>query len=384
MTSLAEPISVDSPLAPREPVIRQGGYLMLDAWRGIAALSVCFYHGASVVTNKRLDGHSTWFYDLCHYGSLGVQVFFVISGYCIAASAMSVVRNGKPLSGFIRARIRRIYPACWASLLLTGAFQFLAIYLVRRGILGQSTMASSLRGDGWLFWATNLTLTQIIFAQGFYNAVCWTLCYEIAFYMVVAVATMVIRRARRGDSQSYVMGLLHAVTLVSILGLVLAPHSVPFPFDLWPQFGMGVIAFDWLNSRSSRRAGLIGSIVCLGVAVLFVLPDVSLSVMQVSGRLTYLVSLGFAISIILLKGCDDRLSRNPLQESFRVVGLFSYSLYLTHFLILGLVNQLCRVVLKDVRYHYIQFGGSIMLAVLFGWLFYLIAEKPFLSKVRSS
>ena len=56
-------------------------YRMLDAWRGLAALWVVMLH-------VRLETTPDWLYRFGAYGHLGVPMFFVISGYCIANAAM--------------------------------------------------------------------------------------------------------------------------------------------------------------------------------------------------------------------------------------------------------------------------------------------------------
>ena len=49
--------------------------------------------------------------------NLGVSLFFVISGYCIAASAEATARKGGSPWGFMGRRVWRIYPPYWAALL---------------------------------------------------------------------------------------------------------------------------------------------------------------------------------------------------------------------------------------------------------------------------
>src|SRR4051812_34985505 len=87
------PTQVGSPRQPR--------YLSLDMWRGVACLFVVIHH-ATMVTWCSQDaispaGHGrtfgAWCLDLAHVLNIGVPMFFVISGYCIAASADSSRRH---------------------------------------------------------------------------------------------------------------------------------------------------------------------------------------------------------------------------------------------------------------------------------------------------
>ena len=383
MTQVVQEMSSEILSGPPPATKRPENYLTLDAWRGVAALSVCVYHSSAVIVDKQLNGHSTPFYDVCMYGFLGVQIFFVISGYCIAASAASVLRNGKPLSNFVIARIRRIYPACWASLLLILGLQVLATTLVRAGILHDSTMANTSVSHDALFWFSNVTLTQVFLNQNFISAVCWTLCYEIAFYMLVAAAIVGVRVFSRHRSVDRLLLILHGVSIISLVGLIASRSHVPFPFDLWPQFGLGIVAFHWLNGGNKRIAWVCSAIIGLLTCVFIASRNADLSVMHLSSRLVYTTSLVFAACVIPLRSIDTRMSKSHVVSLLRWIGLFSYSLYLTHFVMLGMINQLLRIGLKTSAYHYLQMPVSVFLAVVAGWLFYLVAEKPFLAKSRS-
>src|SRR5262245_25324420 len=96
-------------------------YDTLDAWRGIACLLVIVYHstlfGVAPADWDRViqSGGSVWDWTLmaCTQGKIGVPIFFVISGYCIAASAESVRGNRHGAGAFFVRRFRRIYPPYW-------------------------------------------------------------------------------------------------------------------------------------------------------------------------------------------------------------------------------------------------------------------------------
>jgi exopolysaccharide production protein ExoZ len=84
-------------------------FLILDAFRGCAALWVVLYHGRLESVVPRFPGieHNA-FYAFSTLGSLGVQLFFVISGYCIASAAAASLRREDHSLAFMWARLRRI------------------------------------------------------------------------------------------------------------------------------------------------------------------------------------------------------------------------------------------------------------------------------------
>jgi exopolysaccharide production protein ExoZ len=125
---MATPIS--NKRASQSEIVRP--YLTLDAWRGFAALWVVMVHSCAPVIGT--GGDSPWLahqplYAFSAWGQLGVSLFFVISGYCIASAAVTALRKPRPLIHFLRSRVRRIYPpyffATTAAVLSAVAITFL-------------------------------------------------------------------------------------------------------------------------------------------------------------------------------------------------------------------------------------------------------------------
>jgi peptidoglycan/LPS O-acetylase OafA/YrhL len=147
---------------------------MIEAWRGLAALGVVIFH-IGIGTSLNL-GHNS------------VMVFFVISGYCIAASAESCKRNNIGPRGYMWRRLRRIYPPYFFSICF-----FIATRLIKvEAGLGDQFSRSV------VVWIQNLTLTQWFTllrhprTYAFDNtslliAGYWSLCYEEQFYIVMGL-----------------------------------------------------------------------------------------------------------------------------------------------------------------------------------------------------
>ena len=173
-------------------------YKLLDAWRGLASLWVVLYHACGAMLEGRSLPGGGAVMAIGGLGYLGVQMFFVISGYCISLAGCSVLRRRGRCREFIFARVRRIYPPCWVSLVFYAAFAVAAGFLAERGRISHSAMAqTNLLHQSPLYFVGNLTLTQIPLRVGFLSVVCWTLCYEVAFYLIVAAALFVALRGGR-------------------------------------------------------------------------------------------------------------------------------------------------------------------------------------------
>jgi peptidoglycan/LPS O-acetylase OafA/YrhL len=154
------------------PAKKSGGSRLraLDGLRLLAALAVCSYH----YTAKDQEVAKSWgtspvnlFHDLSKvgtYGTLGVQLFFMISGFVICMSSW-----GKPLGEFFRSRVARIYPAYWV-----------AIVMVTVASLILPVVVHHLRSDEILL---NLTLLQQPMGSPRVIGVDWTLWVELKFYI---------------------------------------------------------------------------------------------------------------------------------------------------------------------------------------------------------
>ncbi|MEU6535143.1 acyltransferase [Streptomyces sp. NPDC047000] len=146
----------------------------LDGLRLLAALMVCLYHFAGKNGEIGASWHqspSQVFPTLSRaatYGCLGVQFFFVISGFVICMSSW-----GRSLGDFFRSRVARLYPAYWAALLIVGAASLLLPVVVH-----------PLRSDEFLL---NFTMLQQPMGSPRVLGVCWTLWVEMRFYVLFAL-----------------------------------------------------------------------------------------------------------------------------------------------------------------------------------------------------
>ncbi|MFE3743713.1 acyltransferase family protein [Streptomyces sp. NPDC059134] len=167
-----EPAGAPAP-APAAPPAKADRLRALDGLRILAALMVCTFHYAGKGQVEHAWGQSPkeLFPDLsavATYGSLGVQLFFVISGFVICMSSW-----GRSLGDFFRSRVTRLYPAYWA-----------AIVLVTAACVALPSVIAPLRLDEVL---VNLTMLQQPMGVDRVLGVCWTLWVEARFYLLFAL-----------------------------------------------------------------------------------------------------------------------------------------------------------------------------------------------------
>ena len=124
---------------------------------------VAFGHGASLTPYAQVPA----LYPVAAYGWLGVELFFLISGFVICMSSI-----GHTLGEFVTSRITRLYPAYWFAIVLTTAVLLLWP--------GQSRCR-------WSDVAVNLTMFQSGYDLPSVDAVYWTLWIELHFYVLFAI-----------------------------------------------------------------------------------------------------------------------------------------------------------------------------------------------------
>jgi exopolysaccharide production protein ExoZ len=374
-----QPTELTLPIPPSKTVQapRRVSFASLDAFRGLAALWVVACHGTlETVTIRFPQLRHQPLYAVGLLGMLGVQLFFVISGFCIANAATSAVLKGGTTS-FVWARLRRIYPPYFFALSASLSLGLLAAWLVAHNVLHGSVMAESVKqARPVIWWVSQFTMTQVPLGQQSFVTVFWTLCYEVAFYAVVAVTMLLVRLL--ATPRVGLLAVLDGITAVSMGWLAVTPGRVPFPFDLWPQFGLGVLVFQFVSGRRPWAA-----MVAVGAGLALFLLRVDNSTrdpFHVGARTTFAVAAGFAAILVFLHRSDARLTRLPPIRLLTWIGAFSYSLYLTHLIPMGIVLQLGRPLLGTPRGCGLVYGLEVAATVAFAYPFFLLCERPFLSR----
>jgi peptidoglycan/LPS O-acetylase OafA/YrhL len=189
----------------------------LDILRFLAALAVLLYHYTFGAT--RVYGGPEFSMDkILRYGYLGVDAFFMISGYVVLLSSMH-----KTPKYFLISRVVRLYPAFWICCLLT----FIILYFGK--ISGPGVPSVNFK-----LLAYNLTMLQGFFGKPDLNGVFWTLTYEIGFYFII----LLIAAFKLWKNLLLIMLLWLGYTFIA------GPHtsSNAFYFLLFPKHSCSFIA----------------------------------------------------------------------------------------------------------------------------------------------
>lgn len=179
----------------------------LDLLRFVAALAVVAFHLSAFTGPSTRPWADELTYEVfpvlsqgTRYGFLGIDLFFLISGFVICMSAW-----GRSLGEFFVSRAARLYPAFWCAVLFTTAV--LAAFPVVRGPLEPQHVL------------VNLTMFGEPLGVPLVDSVYWTLWVELRFYLLVAAVAAVGLTYRR------VLLLCCGWTVVSVLAAPLGEQG---------------------------------------------------------------------------------------------------------------------------------------------------------------
>lgn len=304
----------------------------IDGLRGIAVLSVLIFH--VWFQSPSLQGNH-WLNLILGCGRHGVDLFFVLSGFCLSYPTLTALHSkgcaSFDLVKYGARRLVRILPPYWAAMLACGG----ALIVGRIAPGYHVTFGDALRQA--LFLDKGATLINPSF---------WTLAIEFRWYFLMPLALLLWVRAPR------VFGLV--LLAIPVLWSTLASSK-----DLLflPGFLLGIVAADLaLRRRPVARYAPIGALVLVPLAVLMD-PQAGEGGFNPPWMLA-------AFFLVVSAGHLPSLRAVCSMRWLTVVGVASYSIYLVHQPALMLVER---------------WGTFAMLAIPLatGFAFWRVAERPF-------
>jgi exopolysaccharide production protein ExoZ len=310
-----------------------GKLLSVQMLRGLAASLVVYAHAIDYQVNLNIGtSMQQGFYFLANFGAVGVDIFFVISGFIISLSARRFVRPDG-VRDFLLKRLIRIVPNYWIvttitlfSLLCSEDFGGLTIRQLLKSIL-----ILPFFDTGWFIFP--------ILVLG------WTLAFEAYFYGVIALSLLFKRR------NFMIYCVLLIVTLV-VFGIIAQPiNHVFFRFITNPmnlEFVLGCLIGMLYETRAKVRPSIAWGSVLLGLALLGVTllvgyGEISEAERIINGDLAGLrVMLWGVPSALLVTGIIFVELSAPLKMPpvIALIGDASYSIYLTQYLALAGISQI--------------------------------------------
>ncbi len=285
----------------------------IDGLRALAILPVLLFH-------YKVPGFSG--------GFVGVDVFFVISGYLIASLIYGEMRAGRfSIVTFYERRIRRIFPALFALLIAASVAAWVILFPSDFTRYAKSLLATA-------FFASNVGFWREL---GYFDVVSdqkpllhlWSIAVEEQFYVVFPAILLAVSGGSKARALTTVSIILAASFAFSLWAVHAAPEFAFYmlPSRAWELMLGAVLAigqFPAPVTRALRELLAVTGIVLIGASVVFLTSSVPFP-----GAAALLPCVGAALVIYTGQsqtGVRDALSVRPLV----FIGLISYSLYLWH------------------------------------------------------
>ena len=331
----------------------------IDGLRAIAVLSVLFFH----LEIRFFSG-----------GYVGVDMFFVISGYLITTIIIREIENNEfSLRRFYERRFRRIVPALTAVLafsLALGAVLLAPQALVR---LSKSAIASLLFSSNVLFYSE----------WGYFDSPAkfkpllhtWSLAVEEQFYILFPLFLILIARwdSRRYAKWLIILGSLSFI--LCILGMRVDSSGTFYliPTRSWELILGGLLTLNVLQPPKSfytREMLSVLGLTLIVFSILYYTPDTNYP-----GVAALIPTVGTALVIYSGIGGASLVRKILSVSPLVAVGLVSYSLYLWHWPIIVYVKHYSITELSNL-----QIGAMALIIFIISILSWQYIEKPFRDK----
>lgn len=365
----------------------------LDIVRGVACVMLMLYHATFYAERSWESGDpTTWTagglaINLIGRLWMGVPMFFVVSGYCIAASIDSLRRKPHSLGSYFWKRFRRIYPPLWAGFVFAVVITLLVS--TNAAVFGHCLQLPRLSSFSMTDWIANLAagaswMPQLVGAEGKHLLLnTWTLCYEEQFYAVAGL--LLVFASRRFFMASYVIAGATIIIrhLCRYFGM---PISGMFFDGHWLMFAAGILMYQHLNYMTNRQRRL--AFVTLGLGAIYGLAERVLASDPRDRHIGeyILVACVFAIGLIAIKRWDTSIVQHAVMRPFRWLGKISYSLYLTHFPVTVLLASLLAMmgVREDGMVFLVTIPLCFFISLPIAMLFYQLVERHTISPPKQS
>jgi peptidoglycan/LPS O-acetylase OafA/YrhL len=330
----------------------------IDSLRFFAVLLVIFFH-----------------FDLFGFsgGYIGVDIFFVISGYLITSLVTKNYQKKLFLFEFFIRRLRRIIPALYFLILVVVILSYIILSPEHFLRVTNSAKSSILAYSNFFFWSE---LSYFDFESHFKPFLhSWSLSVEIQFYLIWSIVSLLCLIYLR---KYYIVFILLTFLITLFLSTIYSSRSSGFfyfTFFRFYEFSLGALVFllkEKIKFKNNDLFFFIGILIIL-LSSLFFDEDSFFP-----GFVALIPCLG--ASLIILSGGNLKFFKKIfINNLFIFLGKISYSLYLVHWPVL--------IFYKYTKLQPITFNEKIILlilTVLISIISFYFVEKPFRKKKNNA
>ena len=339
----------------------------IDGLRAFAVISVIIYHA-----KFSFFGH-----EIFPGGYVGVDIFFVISGYLISKLIFMEIDNSGRFDfvNFYLRRARRIFPALFSVLVLSAGAAYFLLVPTALEKFAKSLAAAIAFGSNFYFYfaSTEYGATSSLLMPLLHT---WSLGIEEQFYIVFPVVALLMSKVPR-----YRITILVIFLLCSLLACVVSLRiNKQLAFFLLHARAWELLAGGWValvelkyGKNFPRRLADWGSLLGLGLVIA---PVVFFGKETPHpGFLTIFPIIG-TVLIIYLSNTDGIVGRVLTFRGLGYIGRISYSLYLWHFPVFSFWR------IAAPEFDDVMKVAALALSLILSVVSYHVIEQPFRRNLR--
>jgi peptidoglycan/LPS O-acetylase OafA/YrhL len=331
----------------------------IDGLRAIAVVSVLVYHA-----ELYLNG-----YQLLPAGFLGVDIFFVISGYLITKILLTEITEQRfSIARFYERRARRILPVLFLVILCTMPFAWWLMLPPAMEDYAGSVITSILYSSNFWFWSGDSYWGLASALKPLLHT--WSLSLEEQFYLIIPWVILLL--AKKTMLMTICFSAL-AIASIVIAEIWSSSHSEAafylLPARAWELLAGSMIALRSLKESSQTRhivakecLTALGLVMILGSIIVF---D---SELRHPSLITLIPVVGSAL--VIANGAKTKVSLLITSKPMLFIGLLSYSIYLWHFPIFAFLK------IAHIQLNLVERLACMALSVLLAFGSYHLVEKP--------
>jgi peptidoglycan/LPS O-acetylase OafA/YrhL len=333
----------------------------IDGLRALAVVPVILFHAG---------------YETFSGGFVGVDVFFVISGYLITAILLGEIESGEfSVVEFYERRARRILPALFLVVLVTMFLSTVVLFPQQLVSVAKSAISIPLFSSNFFFWSERGYFGDATELKPLIHT--WSLAVEEQFYIVFPFLLLFLSKLhRRLAILTLAIAFVLSLAVSYYVTLLHFDTAFFFPFSRAWELLIGAFCAIFLRCKqytfkrvSSEVAAAVGLAMIFGSYFLF---DKNTLFPYVSALLP---TIGTALFI--LTASDALLVRNLIGSKPLVwLGLISYSLYLWHQPVFALS--------RSIAIFESYWPALILLILALSLMSYFLVERPFRDGEKTS
>ena len=335
----------------------------IDGLRAIAVMPVILFHAG---------------FELFRGGFVGVDVFFVISGYLITTIMIEDLEKKKlNILNFYERRARRILPVLFVVMFVSAVFAWVLLPVLPLDNFGNGLLGVSLFVSNVVFWRQQGYFEESAELNPIVHT--WSLAVEEQFYVFFPI--FLILTWRFGKSRVFWM-----VFLMSVISLLICEWgwrnhaSACFylaPTRAWELFAGSITAFiiNKKGVRKNNQLALLGLIAIISSMLFF---DEATPVPSIY----ILIPVLGTILLVLYAEKETIIAKLLSNKLFVGLGLISYSAYLWH----QPIFSFFRVYKNQVSLNWLQSTALILITLSMSYFSWKVVETPFRNRsfMRSS